>query len=158
MYALFGNFTAISLLSFLAGVVAALFIMVSLFRLKQGLVMTLFSEDLAIVTGVRLDAQNLYFLFLFSVTVLVGLRSMGTLLAASLIILPTAIARRFTNNMRLFLNDSSLISLLCVTGGLIVTDWFFPKYGLGPTTVLLAAAAFMASVFRKTNQKAHLQW
>lgn len=149
--ALFGNFSPISLLSFLAGIVAVLFITLSLFRLKHGLVMTLFSEDLAIVTGVKLDAQNLHFLFLFSLTVLVGLRFMGTLLAASLIILPAAIARRFTNKMGNFFYDSSLISLACIIGGLIVTHWVFPKYGLGPITVLLASAAFMASLFSKRS-------
>ena len=118
--ALFGKNLAISLFGFLLGTLAAGFIIAAIWNLRDRLVLTLFSPDLAAVTGVNVSRVNLYFLLLFSLTILVGLRFMGSLLAGSLIILPAAIGRRLTNKMSHFLIASCLASTLSVGAGFLL--------------------------------------
>ena len=118
--ALFGKNLAISLFGFLLGAFAAGFIIAAIWNLRDRLVLTLFSPDLAAVTGVNVSRVNLYFLLLFSLTILVGLRFMGSLLTGSLIILPAAIGRRLTNKMSHFLIASCLASTLSVGAGFLL--------------------------------------
>jgi len=140
--ALFGKNQAISRVSFLLGTLAVVFIITAVWKLRDRLVLTLFSPELASATGVEVNRVNLGFLLLFSLTILVGLRFMGSLLAGSLIILPAAIGRRLTNKMSHFLIASALASTLSVGTGLLLNTFVFPKFGLGPSIVMVAALLF----------------
>lgn len=145
--ALFGSNQAISWLTFVLGSLTVLFVIASIWRLQDQLILSLFSPELATATGVNISRVSLYFLLLFSLTILVGLRFMGSLLAGSLIILPAAIARRFTNRMSHFLLASSVVSVLSVASGLLLSSFVFPKFGLGPSTIIVAAFLFTISLF-----------
>jgi ABC-type Mn2+/Zn2+ transport system permease subunit len=151
MEALFGGFERVSLYSCLLASLASVVVLVGVLRLKEELVLTLFSSDLAAATGVNTSRLNLYFLLLFSLTVLIGLRFMGALLAASLIILPAAIGRQLTSSMRSFLITSVVASALSVSIGLLLSISIFPKFDFGPMTVIVAAALFSASLFKRAN-------
>jgi len=84
----------------------------------------LFSPELAAATGIKLNSLNLGFLLAFSLTVLIGLRFMGALLAGALIIIPAATGRRLANSIGLFLLASSLVSVLAVG----LAFWSIPMY------------------------------
>jgi len=146
---LFGKFQDLSLVALVMGVVAILIIIVSIWRMKEQLVLILFSPELAAATGVNVDRLNLYFLLIFSLTVLVGLRLMGALLAGSLIIIPAAVGRRLTDNMSHFLIASSTVSVVSVGTGLVLSSFVFPRFGLGPTTVMVAALLFAVCLLKK---------
>ena len=147
---LFGKFQDLSLTTFVMGAIAILIIIVATRRLKDQLVLTLFSPELAAATGVNVDRLNLYFLLIFSLTVLVGLRFMGALLAGSLIIIPAAVGRRLTDNMTHFLIASSTAGVVSVGTGLLLSSFVFPRFGLGPTTVIVAALLFAVCLLKKT--------
>jgi zinc transport system permease protein len=148
---LFGKFQDLSLTTLLMGVIAILMIIVSIWRLKEQFVLTLFSAELAAATGVNVDRLNLYFLLIFSLTVLVGLRFMGALLAGSLIIIPAVVGRRLTDNMSHFLIASSTASVVSVGTGLLLSSFVFPRFGLGPTTVMVAAFLFAVCLLKKNT-------
>jgi len=144
--ALFGKNHATSLFGFLLGALAVVFIIASIWKLRDRLVLTLFSPEVATATGVNVNRVNLYFLLLFSLTILVGLRFMGALLAGSLIILPAAIGRRLANNkMSHFLIASSVASAISVGIGLLLNA-VVPKFGPGPSIVMIAALLFGISL------------
>ncbi|MGA8436888.1 MAG: metal ABC transporter permease [Candidatus Sulfotelmatobacter sp.] len=145
--ALFGENHATSLLGFLLGAFAVAFIIAAIWKLRDQLVLTLFSPELAMATGVKVDRVNLFFLLLFSLTILVGLRFMGALLAGSLIILPAAIGRRLTNKMSHFLIASSVASAVSVGAGLLLNA-MVPKFGAGPSIVMVAALLFAICLFK----------
>ena len=147
---LFGKFQDLSLAMFIAGILAILLIIVSIWRLKDQLVLTLFSQELAAATGVKVDRLNLYFLLIFSLTILVGLRFMGALLAGSLIIIPAAVGRRLSGDMPHFLIASSIISMVSVGIGLLLSSSVFPRFGLGPTTVMVATLLFVLALLKKS--------
>ncbi|MFY9691302.1 MAG: metal ABC transporter permease [Candidatus Acidiferrales bacterium] len=147
--ALFGELQQVSVLGFLLGLAATLVVAVSLFLLKDGLALAIFSPDLAAATGVNVDRVNLSFLLVFSLTVLVGLRFMGTLLASALIILPAAAARQLTDKLSTFLVFSVAVSLVSVLAGFLLNTFVLKLSLLGPTIVLFSAFFFALSMLAK---------
>lgn len=150
--ALFGKFQPLSLLAFLAGLLAVFLIILFIFRYKDQLVLSLFSPELAAASGVNLDRLNLLYLLVFSLVVLIGLRFMGALLAGALIMLPAATGRQLSTNLSTFLWASSIAGMLAVTLGLLSSTYIFPRLSLGPATTIVAALLFALSLLRKRTQ------
>ena len=149
--ALFGRFQGLSLFPFLLGTVAVLLVIFFIFRFKEQLLLSLFSPELAAATSVRLDRLNLYFLLVFSLTVLVGLRFMGALLAGALIIVPATTGRRLASNVSHFLLGSCLASVTAVGSGFLITTFLLPRFSLGPVVVIISALLFALSLLKKTT-------
>jgi ABC-type Mn2+/Zn2+ transport system permease subunit len=147
--ALFGELQSLSLLGFFLGLVATLLVVISAVLLKDRLALSVFSPDLAEATGVNVARVNLLFLLLFSLTVLVGLRFMGTLLASALIILPAATARHLTEKLSHFLVVSSAISLLSVIAGFLLNAFVLKLSTVGPTIIIFSALLFGLSLMIK---------
>lgn len=147
--ALFGQFQDLSLPAFLIGVGAVLVIILFIFRFKDELILGLFAPELAAATGVNLERLNLYFLLVFSLSVLVGLRFLGALLAGALIIIPATTGRRLTSDLSRFLAVSCLASVAAVGSGLAVNHYLLPQFSPGPVIVIISAALFVLSLLRK---------
>jgi zinc transport system permease protein len=147
--ALFGKFESLSLLAFLIGFAAVVLVIAVIFHFKDQLILGLFSPELAAAGGVKLDRLNLYFLLMFSLAVLVGLRFLGALLAGALIIIPATTGRRLASDLSHFLIASCGVSLLAVASGFAVTHFLLPKYSPGPVIVIISAALFMLSLLKK---------
>jgi ABC-type Mn2+/Zn2+ transport system permease subunit len=145
--ALFGTNKSISLSNFLLGALAVALVISVVWKMRDRLILNVFSSELAAATGVNIDRVNLYFLLLFSLTVLVGLRFMGSLLTGSLIIVPAAIGRRFSTRLSEFLIASAVASLFSVGTGFFLSR-FAPKFGPGPSIVLVASVLFALSLTR----------
>jgi ABC-type Mn2+/Zn2+ transport system permease subunit len=148
---LFGELPKISLLGFLLGMVAVLFVIVSIFLLKDQLALSIFSPDLAAATGVNVVRLDLYFLLIFSLTVLVGLRFMGALLASALIIMPAATARHLTNDLWHFFLFATAASLLSVAAGFLLNIFVFKFATAGPTIAIFSALLFAVSLLKKAG-------
>lgn len=147
--ALFGELKQVSLLGFFLGLGATLFVVLSLFFLRDRLTISIFSRDLAASSGVNVDRVDLYFLLVFSLTILVGLRFMGTLLASALIILPASTARHVADKLLNFLLLSSAAGVVSVLAGFLLNTFVFKLSTVGPTIVIFSAILFGLS-FLKT--------
>lgn len=150
--ALFGRFQDLSLTAFLVGIVAVFLIILVVFRFKDELILGLFSSELAAATGVKVERLNLYFLLVFSLSVLVGLRFLGALLAGALIIIPATTGRRLTSDLSHFLMVSCFASFVAVGSGLAVTHYLFPQFTPGPVIVIISAFLFALSLFKKPRE------
>ena len=148
---LFGAFRTISLGGFLLGLIAVAFVLIFLFLLKDRLILSLFSPDLAAVTGVDVSRLDLYFLLLFSLVILAGLRLMGALLASALVILPAATARQFTGNIASFLWASPIVSVLSVSVGYGFATLVLKTRTVAPTIVIVSALIFGATLLRPSQ-------
>ena len=146
---LFGELPQISLISFLLGLAAILLVILSVFLLKDELVLSIFSPDLAATTGVNISRLDLYFLLLFSLTVLVGLRFMGALLASALIIMPAAAARQLTDRLMYFVAFAAAASLLAVTAGFLLNLYVLKLSTAGPVIAILSAILFGLTLLLK---------
>ena len=144
--ALFGGFGNLSFMEFVAGVVLGVAVVFSLWKMRDKLIVNLFSSELAAVSGVNLRALNLYFLIVFGLAVILGVRFLGALLMGSLIIIPAAAARQFTHTLGSFILVSSAISIFSVVSGLIISGAY--GFNLGPAVVIIAAAVFALSLLK----------
>ena len=153
---LFGELPKISFGGFLIAAGAVLLVIFSVYLLRDELTLSIFSPDLAAATGVNVSRLDLYYLLLFSVTILVGLRFMGALLASALIIVPAATARQLTDKLSHFLLIASALSLFAVTSGFLASVVVFKFSTAGPTITMFSAALFGLALLMKRRTKLRL--
>ncbi|MBI4085172.1 MAG: metal ABC transporter permease [Candidatus Liptonbacteria bacterium] len=147
--ALFGGFGKLSRGEFIFGIVSSILIVAALWVLRNKLIISLFSKDLAASIGINVRVLNFLFLLLFSLAILLGLRFLGALLAGALIIVPASAARQLSHSLGLFLALSMFLSILSIVLGFVISS----AYGLdlGPTIVVVASAIFAFSLLKKKN-------
>lgn len=81
-------------------------------------------EDFARSLGVNVTAFRFLISFMTAVTVVLGMRLMGTLLISSLIILPAVTARHLAGSFRGMLIIAGLASVFCFVAGMLVSALF----------------------------------
>ena len=157
--ALFGGFQSLTAISFSLGVLAVIGIVTFIYFFRHKLILALFSPELAAATAINVSRLNLYYLLVFSLTVLLGLRFLGALLVGALIIIPAAIGRQLTHTLTKFLTVSSAASVLSVAIGLAINRFYSQlsvgsvtfNLSLGPAIVSVATLLFLLSLLhRKT--------
>lgn len=80
-----------------------------------------FDETFAKATGIKSDWYNMVISLLTAITVVLGMRMMGTLLISSLIVFPSLSAMRILKSFKHVVIGSVLISVLCFCTGLYVS-------------------------------------
>ncbi len=145
--ALFGGFGGLGNPEILFGIGVSIFIIAMLWLLRNRLIIALFSPELAAAAGINVQNANLAFLLLFGLAILVSLRFLGALLVGSLIIIPASAARQLTHTLGYFLTTSMLLSALAMLLGFYISETFALEQG--PTIVVVAAAIFAVSLFKK---------
>lgn len=80
-----------------------------------------FDETFARATGVKAGLYNMIIAVLTALTVVLGMRLMGSLLISSLIIFPSLTAMRVSGNYRVVIAISSIVSLVCYFIGITVS-------------------------------------
>jgi ABC-type Mn2+/Zn2+ transport system permease subunit len=145
--ALFGGFGAISTGEFIFGLTASIIVIAAIWMLRDKLIIGLFSPELASATNINMNHLNLFFLLLFSLTILAGLKFLGAALAGALIIVPAAAARQLTHTLGKFILVSTFLSVLSMIMGLIIVNSY--NIELGPTVVVVASGFFVLSLFKK---------
>lgn len=145
--ALFGGIGGLSMTEFSIGIILTGLTIFSLWKLKDRLIIGLFSQELAAASKIKLSSLNLSFLLIFGLAILLGLRFLGALLMGSLIIIPAAAARQLTHTLGAFLVTSAVLSSISVALGIVLAN----LYGLstGPAVVLVATAIFALSALKK---------
>jgi ABC-type Mn2+/Zn2+ transport system permease subunit len=144
--ALFGGLVSVNWIGFVLGAAASAAVVAAVFLMKDRLTLATFSPELASSSGIRVDKLDLLYLLVFSLTVLIGLRFMGALLASSLIILPAAAARQFADRLSLFFVTSAAISVGSILAGFFFNTYVFHLSTVAPVTVMFAALVFAASL------------
>jgi zinc transport system permease protein len=100
-------------------------------------------EEAARVAGLPVDRLNLLLAVLTAVTVVVGMRVVGVLLVAALMVLPVGAAQRVARSFRGTLVLASVVGAASAVVGLgVARQWSLAP---GGTIVLVAAALFLAT-------------
>ena len=122
----------------LAAVVTAVFV---LFYNK--LFAVTFDESFAKAAGVNVGAFNSLIALLTAVTVVIGMRIMGTLLISSIIIFPALTSMRVFKCFRSVVISSAIVSVICFIGGIFLSFVLEIPAGAAVVSVnLLAFALF----------------
>ena len=80
-----------------------------------------FDENFAKATGLKVEIYKTVLAVLTALTIVLGMRIMGTLLISSLIIFPALSAMRVTKNFKRVMVVSVIISLVCFFAGLVAS-------------------------------------
>lgn len=100
-----------------------------------------FDEGFSKATGVNSGAYNMVIAFLTALTIVVGMRIMGTLLISSLIIFPALTSMRLCKTYRGVIICSAVISVLCFVSGIVGS--YFLETPAGATIVIVNLIMFM---------------
>ncbi len=101
-------------------------------------------EEFARACGINVAFYQFLLSFLIALTVVVGMRLMGTLLISSLIIFPAVTARRLTASFKAMTVAAALVSAASFAGGMALS--FVMDWPVGASVVAMNAAAFAAAL------------
>ncbi len=96
-----------------------------------------FDEAFARATGVNASAFNMLIAFLTALTVVVGMRMMGTLLISSLIIFPALSSMRLFSRFKAVTICSAIVSVACFAVGMLLSCVYSLPTGAGIVAVNL---------------------
>ncbi|UWZ96446.1 zinc ABC transporter permease subunit ZnuB [Vibrio splendidus] len=146
---LFGDLLAVSPtdLVFIYAGAAVIGLVLAIFW--RPLLSTTVNEDLAAVDGINIDLMRLILMLLVGIVIAVGMKFVGALIMTSLLIIPAATARKFSNTPEQMAFLASIIGSIAVFGGLSLS-WFYDTPA-GPSVVISAAAMFMLSQMVKSR-------
>jgi ABC-type Mn2+/Zn2+ transport system permease subunit len=138
---LFGSILVISRLEVWLSSILALIVLFTIFFFYNHLFAVAYDEDFAKVNGLNTKAMNDLIAVLTSVTVVLGIRVVGTMLISSMIIFPTVTALQVSKGFKTTMLISSVVSVSCVLVGVLASFiWNLPT---GATIVLLNALCFI---------------
>ena len=119
-------------------------VVVVLFVLSYHNIFTVtFDETFAQATGVRTGLFNMLLAALTAVTIVMGMRLMGTMLISSLVIFPALTSMRVFSRFRLVVASSAVISVFCFLVGLMLSC----MYDLPAGAAVVGVNVIMFGVF-----------
>lgn len=98
-----------------------------------------FDEPFARATGTKASMYNMLIAILTAVTIVIGMRMMGTMLISSLIIFPALTSMRVFSNFRAVIISSAAVSVVCLVAGVMLSCLYSIPAGAGIVLVNLAA-------------------
>ena len=94
-----------------------------------------FDEDFSRATGIRPQLYNMIIATLTALTIVIGMRIMGTLLISALIIFPALSSMRLCKSFRSVIVVSGIISVVCFVSGFVLS--YYLEFPTGPTVVVV---------------------
>lgn len=138
---LFGSILATSKSDAVFAIVLSVIIIGCFFLFYNKIFAVTFDEDFSRATGVKANAYNMLIAVLTALTIVIGMRIMGTLLISALIIFPSLTSMRIFRSFRSVIISSVVISLSCFFIGMVVSFGFDTP--TGATVVLANLAVFI---------------
>lgn len=102
---------------------------------------TTFDETFAKATGVKVELYNMLIALLTAITIVLGMRIMGTMLISSLIVFPALTSMRVFNSFKSVIISSGIISVICFFVGMTVS--FLYSTPAGASVVIVNAVVFL---------------
>ncbi|WP_150538831.1 zinc ABC transporter permease subunit ZnuB [Actinobacillus vicugnae] len=105
------------------------------------------SPELAQIEGLNVARLRLLLMILTALTIALSMKFVGALIITSLLIIPSAIARRFAKTPEAMVGYAIVFSVLSITGGLLLSGW--KDTPAGPSVVICAGILFLLSLTKK---------
>lgn len=143
---MFGSILSVSNTDIIISVILSLFVIVMYLLFYNKIFSITFDESFAKATGVRTKLYNTVISLLTAVTIVVGMRMLGTLLISALIIFPALTSMRLCKRFLTVVVTSAVVSVFCVIMGLY-TSFTVADIPVGATIVLYNLALFLIFTF-----------
>jgi zinc transport system permease protein len=150
MSLLFGDILTVSTSDILWVWLGGIVVMIGIAFLWRDLLALTVHEELATAEGVKVQKVEIGFVLLIAILIAVAMKIVGILLITALLIIPAAAARRVVRSPEGMAVGASLIGMIAVVAGLILSAQLDSPSG--PSIVLMAAALFVLTLaLPKTN-------
>jgi zinc transport system permease protein len=138
---LFGSILFISKTDVIFSVILSVLVIGLVLYFYNSLFAITFDEEFAQVKGLNTRFLNSLISILTSVTIVLGIRVVGTLLISSMIIFPTVSALQLATSFKKTMLYSASISVFCIIAGIFLSyTWDLPT---GASIVILNAIIFL---------------
>lgn len=138
---LFGSILVISDLELIFSVILSIVVLVAVLLFYNSLFAITYDEDFAITMGLNVKHMNYLISILTSITVVLGIRVVGTMLISSMIIFPTVTALQISNSFKNTIFISGILSVTSVILGVFIS--FVYDFPTGATIVIVNAIYFV---------------
>lgn len=105
------------------------------------------SPELAQIEGLNVARLRLLLMILTALTIALSMKFVGALIITSLLIIPSATARRFATTPEKMVIYAIIFSIIAVTGGLLLSG--IKDTPAGPSVVVCAGGIFLLSLLKK---------
>jgi len=137
---LFGSILVISNLDVWLSVILSAVVIFAVLFFYNDLFAVTYDEEFSSVIGLNTKMLNYIISILTSVTIVLGIRVVGTMLISSLIVFPTVSALQVSKGFKSTILISSLISVFCIVAGIFTA--IILNLPPGATIVMLNALCF----------------
>jgi ABC-type Mn2+/Zn2+ transport system permease subunit len=138
---LFGSILVISNSEVILSIILSIAVISLVIFFYNSLFAITYDEEFAKVQGLRTKYLNYIIVVLTSITIVLGIRVVGTMLISSLIVFPTVSALQISKGFKTTILISSLIASVCVVIGVLLS--FIANLPTGATIVILNAICFV---------------
>lgn len=140
---LFGSILIISDVDVIITAILAVLVIGIIFIFYNSFFAITFDEEFSSVIGLKTKTMNYIISILTSMTIVIGIRIVGTMLISSLVIFPTITALQISKGFKSTMIISAAIALFSVVVGIFVS--FIFDLPSGATIVLINAVCFAGS-------------
>ncbi len=154
---MFGSILSVGKSDIVISVVLSVFVIAMYLMFYNKIFAITFDEDFAKATGLRTGFYNTVISLLTAITIVVGMRMLGTLLISAMIIFPALTSMRVCKRFVTVIITSVIVSVCCVLSGLL-TSFTFKDVPVGATIVIFNLAVFLifliiSLIFKTTSKK-----
>lgn len=143
---MFGSILAMSNGDVALSVVLSVIVLLLFFLFYHKIFALTFDETFAQATGAKTGLYKILIAFLTAITIVLGMRMIGTLLITSLIIFPTLTSMRVCKRFRSVVLCSSLLSVVCFLSGLIFSYLYATPTGASIVVANLLAFLLFSAI------------
>ena len=118
---MFGSILAMSQADVAVSVTLSVIVIILFVLFCNRIFAVTFDENFARATGTAANMYNMLIAILTAVTIVIGMRMMGTMLISSLIIFPALTSMRVFSKFRHVLVSSGIISVVCLVTGIMLS-------------------------------------
>ena len=135
---LFGSILAISNSDMIMCVVLAIVVILMFILFYNKIFAVTFDETFSKATGIRPSIYNMIIAVLTALTIVIGMRIMGTLLISALIIFPALTSMRVCKSFKSVIIVSGFLSVVCFMLGIVMS--YCMSIPTGPSVVIINSA------------------
>ena len=144
---LFGNILLVSVDDVIIILITDAIVIPVIYVLYKKLVLIIFDENQAKVSGLNVSWINTLFIILASITIIASIRLVGVLLISSLIVVPNITALMFGKGFKKTIFISCAISVFSVVFGIIIS--YYSNLAPSGTIVLTMVSMFLVTIIAK---------
>lgn len=138
---LFGSILATSNQDAIMCIILAIVVIVLYFLFYNRIFAVTFDEGFAKATGLKPGLYNMVIALLTALTIVIGMRIMGTLLISALIIFPAVTSMRLCKKFKSVIICSGILSVICFFIGMIISYQYDTP--TGASVVIINCIAFL---------------